>query len=324
VKKVFALVSILSVMALPITAAVVAPVMTMNNASVTPDGKFSNPDYNPVLTSATGTGPDGFDFRQTEGSAAFKSSTTVTMEVGGGTRTIDSTYSFSSQQRERFLQTESGFRFDASTDIHAGLNSRATLSTYGNFFFIASDANNTKFEVRRAINFVVDQPMELLIHLSGLTSSTDFKGILNNFQLRGGEMRPLVDLIYQFTSATYNASETTVFSGGGSKLGVDYSLDGNADASGINLRMILNPTQSGTSPYVHLSWLLRNDLPAQIGPSAIDWNRQVSASAQIQETMVLTAIPEPSSIALLLFPSLACLAHRKRPATPSPHKKSAA
>ena len=317
VKKAFALIGVLPAMVFPAAAAVVAPVMAINSASIAPDAKFTNPDYNPVLASATGTDPDGFDVRQTEGSAAFKGSTTVTMSVGGGTRTIDSTYSFNSLQRERLLQTGSGFRFDASTDIHAGLNSRLSLSTYGNFFFVVSDSNNTHIEIRRAIGFVVDQPMELLIHLSGLTSSADFKGILNNFQLRGGEMRPFVDTIYQFSSTAYNASETIVFSGTGSKVGVDYSLDGHADASGINLRMILNPTLASTAPNVQLSWLLRNDLSAQVGPSAIGWNRQVSASAQIQEMIVLTAIPEPSAIALILIPSLALLTRRRRSAMSS-------
>ncbi len=299
---------ILAAVPLPSSGAI----LVRDQATLTPDGKFSDPLHLPSGSSASGVDPDGFAFRHDAFAATINSSATIETDRGGGTRTLVSNHTLTADQRQRFQTSDSGFRFDATTAINAGVNSRLSLTTYGNFFFVVTDKHTNKLEINRAIQFVLDQPMQLVIRLSGETSSSDFKSIFNNFQLVGGQLRPLVDRVHMFGQTAYAANETTVFDGSGSRMGVDFTMDGVADAAGIHLVMNLAPTIPGTAQTLQLSWLLRSDIAAEVGPSSRSWNREVSAFGSVEEMVELRPIPEPSTMPLLLIAAALGFGRRRR------------
>jgi len=290
--------------------AVIAPVVIVNSPTITRDAAFSNNAYNPSSTSASSIDADGFNRQLDTATASFHGTSSAQVPgAGGGTETVNNSYAFGADQRQRVLQSENAFHFDATTAITATLNSAVTAFTDSNFFFISDHKNSTTVNINRTIDFTVDQPMQLSIQFSGGTSSADFKEIFSSLQLRGGAFQP-VDMIYFLTGTGYKATDTIVFSGGGSKTGLDYAIHGTADGSGINLTFDLSPTIAGTTPGVEFSWLLKNTLVAEaLGVNT--FSKNITTTETINESVAFAAIPEPSSLVLAALSSaLMCMRRR--------------
>ena len=296
--------------AAPVLGALIAPVLTLNTATVTKDPLFSDSDYNPVVTVESDTDADGFARRRETATASIDYTVTHNADFGGGSMREVNSYAWEAEQRERAVQAGDGFRFDATTAITSTLDSQVWINSWGMAVFISHPTCETDINISRTIRFALDGPMQLLVQLSGQTSSDDFKGMFNNLQLRGGEFRPFVDMIYVFTATHYQAADTILFSGGGSKLGVDYGLSGTADSAGVNLLLDLSPTIAGTAPLVEFNWVIRDSVTAEVGPAASNWHGTDTATAGVLESVRLTVVPEAGTLALAAL-GLAALGRRR-------------
>lgn len=279
------------------SGALVLPNVTVNNATVTKAALFSDANYHPTGSSDVSVDADGFEHRSEIATAWFKETKTVEMDVGGGTRTMDNSYAFESEQRQRVTQLADSFHFEATTSINTVLDSLVSVSRHGNFFFVTNVEFPSTLNVQRTIRFAVDQPMQLQIRLSGQStnSGADFRNMFNNLALSGGNFG-LADRVFVFTSTSYNASELTTFSGGGSKKGVNYELQGEANDNGIDLMIDLSPSVEGTVPVLEFRWTLPHTLNGGIGASTFGWDQVVSSSMTLNESVRIVAIPEISTV----------------------------
>lgn len=280
-------------------SAMVAPVMTVNAATITKDPLFSDPVNHPAITSEATTDPQGFTVRREHASAWFQNSEsyTFTSPPGSINRITDNSWVFDTEQRERTVQTTDSFRFEATTSVHTTLDSRVQQWTTGNWFSTSHTSCTSSIDLRRAFRFTLDGPMQLHARFSGLGTDAPagFKDMFNILALSGGRFL-LGDRVFMFTTSTYDAQPTTIFSGGGTRMGVNYQLSGFADDNGIDLTLDISPEVAGTLQELEFRWSLQHEVDGGIDLTWRSWDRVEEAGAAISESVTLTAVPEGATL----------------------------
>lgn len=293
--------------------AVVAPVITVNTTTITKESLFSDSNYHPAGSIDTSVDPEGFDRRHESATAWLKKSETVQTDRGGGTVITDNSYVFDTVNRQRVTQTDNSFHFEATTAVNTVLDSLVSISQHGNFFFIRDAPFSSVIDLRRTVRFTVDQPMRLQVQFSGQStnSGANFKNMFNILALSGGNFG-IADRVFMFTSTNYQATETTTFSGGGSREGVDYQLRGEANGNSIDLTIDLSPSIGGTAPILEFRWTLPHTLNGGVAASAFGWDRVVSSAALVNESVSIVAIPELATVGYAAFAiSFGCMFRRR-------------
>lgn len=256
-------------------------------------------------------GPDGSTITEVHGSYVASGSHTTSVQAGGGTLNWTTNESFDGTLVQSISTTANSWSYQSTFDFRNSLEYTASATTSGNFFFILLPSSENTLSFDRYAQILVDQPIALRLSLSAAFTQGYFSSVTGSTVLLADPFNfQGLMLTTSFGNLT-GSTDPTLFQKAGTKGAINYLVNASGNRNGVEYEILLTPQSPGISEYLELRWFIDYESALQgFGSNKLVTDLEVSGT--LRESLIVTAIPEPTPVLLFSLAALPAMGYRRR------------